>query len=170
MGERVTSSLFPLLDHRHHFINRNKPVLKGGQFMPEAVTASLDLWIIATYNEGYRGMSDMNEAILNRFKHLMWDYDDAVESKLIKSPTVRLLGEALRTARKANKLRTPVGTSALQGLERDVAAFGAEMGLNVLVGLFKANERDVVSSIIEDRSIIVLLNEELKQAEIEAGR
>ena len=168
MGERVTSSLFPLLDHRHHFINRNKPVLKGGQFMPEATTGSLDLWIIATYNEGYRGMSDMNEAILNRFKHLMWDYDDAVESKLIKSPTVRLLGEALRTARKANKLRTPCGTSALQGLERDCAAFGAEMGLTILVGLFKGQERAVVESIIEDRSIIVLLNEEAKQAAAEA--
>ena len=169
MGERVTSSLHPLADHRHQFINRNKPVLKGGQFMPETVTASLDLWIIGTYNEGYRGMGKFNEAFAQRFEHIVWGYDDAVENKLIKSPTVRLLGEALRVARRQGTIRTPFGTKALQKFERNVKAFGVEMAAQVVLGMFDASERDVVEAIIQDRSILVLLNEEARQAEVENG-
>ena len=169
MVERVTSSLHPLCDHRHHFVNRNKPVLRGGTFMPDTVSASLDLWIIGTYNEGYRGGGELNEAFNNRFRTIMWDYDDEIERKLIDSVTVRLLGDALRTARKANKIRTPIGTSALQGLQRDVATFGPEMACQVLLGMFKGNERDIVDSIITDRSIIVLLHEELKQQQADAA-
>jgi AAA domain (dynein-related subfamily) len=168
MGERVTSSLFPLLDHRHQFVNRNKPVFRGGQFMPETVTASLDLWVIATMNEGYKGMGDLTEALVSRFEHLVWDYDEDVEKKLVKSPTIRLLGEKLRLARKANKIRTPLGTSGLQKIQRNVATFGPEMAMNIMLGQFKPNERDIVASIVEDGSIIVLLIEEAKQAEEDA--
>jgi len=168
MAERVTTSLHSVADHRHLFINRNKPVRKGGQFMPETTVCHTDLWIIGTYNEGYRGMGEMNEAFLNRFRHIRWDYSDTVERKLITSPAIRLLGEALRTARSANQrgLRTPVGTSALQHLEEDVAAFGIEMGLDIFVGLFKAAEADVVREIIDGRSIRILLEQE-RQATID---
>ena len=81
MGERVTSSLHPLTDHRHHFVNRNKAVLRGGQIMPDVVSAHMDLWIVGTYNEGYRGMGEMNEAFINRFRHIRWGYDGNVESE-----------------------------------------------------------------------------------------
>jgi MoxR-like ATPase len=168
MGERVTSSLHPLTDHRHHFINRNKPVFKGGQFMPDAVTADLDLWVIGTYNEGYRGMGEMNEAFINRFRHLVWDYDQEVEQKLIPSPAIRLLGDALRTARSANQVRTPVGTAALQRVQEDVDAFGIAAAMEVFTGMFKPNERPVVQSIIEDRSIFLMLQEEARQDKLNA--
>ena len=118
MPERVTISLHPLADHRHHFVNRNKPVCKDGQFMPDAVVGDLDLWIIGTYNEGYRGMSQMNEAFINRFRHIPWGYDKAVEDKLINSPAIRILGERLRLARAANQIRTPVGTAPCSGSKR----------------------------------------------------
>jgi hypothetical protein len=167
MGERVTSSLHPLADARHHFVNRNKAVLRNGTILPEVTSAHMDLWILGTYNEGYRGMGEMNEAFINRFRHIRWGYDSAVELKLIKSAAVRLLGDALRTSRQRNSIRTPIGTAALQKVERDIAAFGAVVGLEVLIGMFKANEQEIVSSIIEDRSIIVLLNEEARQAKIE---
>jgi len=167
MGERVTSSLHPLSDSRHMFINRNKAVFKNGQIMPDVVSAHMDLWIIGTYNEGYRGMADMNEAFINRFRHIRWGYDGSVELKLIHSAALRLLGDALRTARQKNSIRTPIGTAALQKVERDVQAFGPVVGLQVLTGMFKANEADIVESIIEDRSIIVLLNEEERQRKVE---
>ena len=162
MGERVTSSLHSLCDSRHHFVNRNKPVEKGGIIMPEVVSASLDLWILGTYNEGYRGMGDMNEAFLNRFRHLTWGYNDAVETALVGSAAVRHLGEALRTARNKGVIRTPVGTAALQKAVADCTEFGPEMGLSIFLGLFKPMERPQVEDIINDRSIIVLLNEESK--------
>ena len=164
MGERVTSSLHPVIDHRHMFVNRNKPLWKDGQFMPSTVVASLDMWVVATYNEGYRGMGKMNEAFAERFEHILWDYDPAVENRLVKSPTVRLLGEALRNARKASEIQTPIGTSGLQRIQRNVTAMGAELAMQVLLGKFDASERDVVSAIIEDRSIILMLREELAAA------
>jgi len=167
MGERVTSSLHPLADSRHMFINRNKAVLRNGTIMPDVVSAHMDLWIIGTYNEGYRGMGEMNEAFINRFRTITWGYDSAVELKLIHSAAVRLLGDALRTSRAKNALRTPIGTAALQKLERDITTFGPVLALDILTGMFKANEREIVQSIIEDRSIIVLLNEEQRQARIE---
>ena len=86
MDARVTSSLHPLLDHRHTFTNRNKPVWSKGQFMPEVTRAHPDLWIIATYNEGYQGIGKMNEALHGRWDHIQWDYDEKVENTLVKSP------------------------------------------------------------------------------------
>ena len=164
MSERVTSSLHPLADHRHQFVNRNKAVLQGGQYLPETVLASPDLWIIGTYNEGYRGVGEMNEAFINRFRHLPWGYNDEVEKKLVKSPTVLLLGDRLRTARAARKLRTPVGTAALQRLERDVKSFGPSLALWTFTGMFREQERADVATIIEDASIELLLIEEVRQA------
>jgi hypothetical protein len=170
VGERVTSSLHSLCDHRHHFINRGKAVLKGGVFMPEYVKAHEDLWIVGTYNDGnYRGMGEMNEAFINRFRHIRWDYDPDVEAKLIASPGVRLLGEALRNARKANTkgFRTPVGTAALMRLEEDLQEMGVEMGLEIFKGMFKHTEYDTVTEIIDVR-IKLMLQEEANQAELNA--
>jgi MoxR-like ATPase len=153
MSERVTSSLHPLADQRHMFVNRNKPVQHGTDFLPETVTANVNLWLVGTINPGYRGMSDMNEAFAGRFRHLPWDYDDKVEAKLISSPAVLSLASKLRTARSLNKLRTPVGTAALQRLERDLATFGIDAALEVFVGMFKVQERDQVRADIIDGSI-----------------
>jgi len=166
IAERYTSSLHPIADHRHTFTNRNRPVaVPGDGFMPETVTTSMNLWFIGTFNEGYRGMSDMNEAFVNRFRHIEWGYDEKVEKALVPSPTIHLLADALRTARDQNKLRTPVGTAALQRLHLDIQTFGPELALDVFVAPFKAQERLIVRSIIEDRSIALLLGEELKGEE-----
>jgi hypothetical protein len=113
-------------------------------------------------------MGEMNEAFINRFRHLVWDYDQEVEQKLIPSPAIRLLGDALRTARSANQVRTPVGTAALQRVQEDVDAFGIAAAMEVFTGMFKPNERPVVQSIIEDRSIFLMLQEEARQDKLNA--
>lgn len=162
MGERVTTSLHPLADHRHAFTNRNKPVpVPGDGFMPETVVANKNLWILATYNVGYRGMSDMNEAFINRFRHLVWGYDLEVERKLVPGASIHLLADALRTARNANKLRTPIGTTVLQRLSLDCETLGVKAGLEILIGMFKPSEQEHVREIIDSRSIEVLLTEEV---------
>jgi len=160
MAERVTLSLHSLLDHRHSFVNRNRPVWRNGQFMPDVVKASLDLWIIATYNEGYRGMGKMNEALHQRFDHILWDYDESVETKLVKSPTVRLIAQAFRLAVKNNKLRTPFSTAAMQRLEHNVATFGVDMGVEIMLGMFEGHERDDANAIITDRGFVTMLRDE----------
>lgn len=168
LGERVTSSLHPVCDHRHTFTNRNRPVkVPGDGFMPETVVTVDDLWIIGTFNEGYRGMSDMNEAFTNRFRHIEWGYDKKVEQALVASPAINFLADALRHMRKNSKIRTPVGTASLQRLDLDVASFGPELALQVFTASFKANERELVEQVIEDRSVLTMLNEEARSANLQ---
>jgi hypothetical protein len=166
MPGNVTAALHPLADDRHQFVNIRKPVDDGhGGKMAEVVTASTDLWIVSTYNPGYAGMSKTNEAFAARFRWLTWDYDEEVEKKLIKSPAVRLLGQALRTARETRAIATPVGTSSLQRLERDIAMFGVTYAVWSFCGQFtNKSERTVVETLIEDRSIGVMLVTELEGA------
>ena len=164
MAERVTSSLHPLLDHRHFFVNRNKPVWRNGQFMPEIIRANIDLWIIATYNEGYKGAGPLNEAFAERFRHLLWGYDENVEDKLLKSPALKLLAGLLRTAREAMDISSPVGTSSLQNLKLDAQVFGVEMAVEIFIGKFLAHERGTVAEIIDGRSVAVMLRDEMNMA------
>lgn len=161
MGERVTSSMHPFLDHRRQFTNRNKPVqVSPGVFMPETVQVNPLTWCIATYNEGYRGMSQQNEAFINRFRHIEWDYSADVEKQLIRFVSVLTLGEACRLARSQGVLRTPVGTAALERLVTDVFVHGTDLALSIFVGTFPPVERMLVRDIIRDRSIDVLLEAE----------
>jgi hypothetical protein len=164
MPGNVTAALHPLADDRRQFVNIRKPVDDGhGGKMAEVVTASTDLWIISTYNPGYAGMSKTNEAFAARFRWLSWDYDEEVEKKLIKSPAVRLLGQALRTARDTRAISTPIGTSSLQRLERDVVMFSVEYALWAFCGQFTNRaERTVVETLIEDRSIRAMLLTEVE--------
>lgn len=163
MPERVTSTLHPVCDDRRTFVNRAKAVEVSGEFLPEQVKVNTGTWIVGTYNAGYKGAGAMNEAFLNRFRHLPWDYDDKVEAKLVASPTILLLGKALREARDLRAISTPVGTKALTRLERDAKVLGVETALWVFVGMFSLTERNKVKAIIEDRSITQLLTDELGQ-------
>jgi hypothetical protein len=163
MPGNVTAALHPLLDDRRCFVNIRKPVINDhGTWMPEVVTCSTDLWILCTYNPGYAGMSKTNEAFANRFVWLPWGYDEDVEKRLIKSPAIRLLGQALRTARETRAITTPVGTSALQRLEEDIMALGVDYALWAFCGQFTSRtEASVVEEIITDKSIRIMLEAEV---------
>lgn len=162
MPGNVTSALHPILDDRRQFINIRKPVAdEYGMYAPEVVNVSRDLWIVCTYNPGYAGMSKTNEAFANRFRWLPWDYDDKVESKLIKSPTIRMLGQALRLARETRAITTPVGTSALQRLEEDILHLDVDYALWAFMGQFTSKaEKAKVDAILTDRSIKALIENE----------
>jgi hypothetical protein len=164
MPGNVTAGLHPLLDDRRQVVNVRKPVDDGhGGHMPEVIYANRDLWVVSTYNPGYAGMSKANEALLARFVWLQWDYDEEVERKLIKSAAIRLLGQTLRNARETRAITTPVGTRALQRLERDVQLLGVEFALWSFCGKFTSrSERTVVNTLIEDRSIKLMLNTEVE--------
>jgi energy-coupling factor transporter ATP-binding protein EcfA2 len=161
MPERVTSTLHPVCDDRRTFVNRAKAVHVDGEYLPEQVKVNTGTWIIGTYNSGYKGAGAMNEAFTNRFRHLPWGYDDAVEKKLIKSPTVLLLGKALRDARNLRSINTPVGTKALQRLWQDAQSLGVEAAVWAFTGMFPETERPKVQSMLEDRSIEALLKDEI---------
>ena len=158
----VTAALHPILDDRRQFVNIRKPVDDGhGGFTPEVVNVSPDLWCVCTYNPGYAGMGKTNEAFANRFQWLPWDYDEAVEKRLVKSPGVRVLGKALRNARSVRAVNTPVGTSALERLVDDLRHFGVDYALWAFLGQFNsAAERVKVEAIIEEMSVRAILESE----------
>jgi MoxR-like ATPase len=165
MGERVTSALHSVCDHRRSFVNRMKAVRvvhEGTEtFIPEIVKASDGMWIVGTINPaGYKGAS-MGEAFLNRWVHIPWGYDEAVEKKLIPSATVRLLGQALREARATRAINTPIGTAALSRLCEQVTNYGVETSLWMLTAMFTPQEQPKVEAIIQDRSIKMLLEDEV---------
>lgn len=163
MPGNVTSALHPVLDDRRQFVNIRKPVPDGhGGYKPEVVNVSTDLWVLCTYNPGYAGMAKTNEAFANRFEWLTWDYDEEVEKRLIKSPAIRLLGQALRIARDNRAVTTPVGTSALQRLERNIASLGLDYAVWSFLGQFTSKaEKAKVQSIIDERSIYAMLEAEI---------
>ena len=162
MPGNVTAALHPLFDDRRQFVNIRKPVPDGhGGYQPEVVQASKNLWVVSTYNPGYAGMSKTNEAFANRFAWLEWGYDEEVESRLIKSPAILLLGKALRLARETRAITTPVGTSALQRLERDLMRLSVDYALWAFAGQFTSKaEKTKVEAIILDRGIRGLLEAE----------
>lgn len=162
---RVTQALHPLLDDRRHFVNYSRPVkVPGDGFVPEVVEANPELWVVGTYNEGYRGTGLLAEALTNRFVTIEHGYDDSVEKKLISSPTVRLLAEALRTARANNQIQSPVGTRLLTELSESALLHGAEYALWAFTGSFPGRDRERVRTIIRDRSIESLLTDEVRLA------
>jgi hypothetical protein len=89
-----------------------------------------------------------------------WNYDDAVEEKLVPSPSVRSFGVALREARANRSLTLPVGTSALRRLNEDCAMFGVDLALWSFTAMFPPNERERVMAICEDRGFLALLKAE----------
>ena len=170
IAERFTTSMFPLFDWRHEFTNPNKPVLKGGLFMPETIRAHPDFWPVATYNEGYEGMVKLNRAVHQRFDHILWDYSDEVEAELVKSPGVLVIGKAFRAARKNRKLSQPIGTAVLQRFVRNIRRFGVEAAQEVFLGMFDERERRAAEDIFKDRTLIDALNEEERQRQENATR
>lgn len=166
----VTSALHPVLDDRRQFVNIRKPVADGhGGYKPEVVHVNTDLWVLCTYNPGYAGMSKTNEAFANRFEWLTWDYDEEVEKRLIKSPAIRLLGQALRVARDNRAVTTPVGTSALQRLEQNISTLGLDYSMWSFLGQFTSKaEKAKVQAIIEERSIRTMLEAEIAPTDASA--
>lgn len=166
MTGNVTAAIHPVTDDRRQFVNLRKPVSDGhGGHQPEVVDASTDMWVLCTYNPGYAGMSKTNEAFAARFVWLEWGYDEEVEKALIKSPAVRLLGQALRLARETRAIVTPIGTSALQRLEQDLDTLGVEYALWAFCGQFTSKaEKNKVETIIVDRGIRGLLDNEFFSA------
>lgn len=170
-GEKVTTAMHPVLDDRRYFINTKRAIkVPGDGYSPDVVKVSPGCWVLGTFNPGYRGMGMHNEAFINRFRVIPWGYDEAVEKKLVSSPAVRLLGAALREARAARTISTPVGTKALQRLDGDLHNFPVETCLWTFTGLFQPNEQPKVHAIIQDRSIKQLLDAESAARAAEAQR
>lgn len=165
LPERVTSSLHPLCDDRRMFVNRGKAVPVEGStgFMPKITKASPNLWILGAYNDGYRGSGQLQEAFLNRFKHIQWGYEEAIEKQLIASPVIRRMGVTLRMAYETRAISTPVGTKALEGFTAAFFQHGPEYALWEFLGMFPGKDRARAESILEQNTLVKYLADEWEQ-------
>lgn len=171
LDDRALSSLNPVADDRRFFVNRQKAVkVPGDGFIPEIVKAHPDLWVVGTYNDGYRGTGTLQEAFSNRFVHLPWDYDEDVEKRLVKSPVIReTVAPMLRNARRQGNITTPVGTRALQEMEDAAYTHGAAFAVWAISGMFPAQDRARVMNLMVERSVEELLEDELKTSGAEVS-
>lgn len=143
MPAKIAASLYSLLDHR-----RSIQLLghKG-----EHVTAHSDLLIVADMNPKYRGTMDLNLALANRFGvKVVWNYDPAVEDKLVPS---KALLDIVRKIRKEANIRTPIGTNMMIDFVSIAVALGMKFATANFVNSFAESERDVASKILDAASV-----------------
>lgn len=139
--DRIGTVLFSLLDKRREITLLDH---KG-----EVIQAHPDLLIIADMNPDYEGTRPLNKALRNRFAvQLNWDYDPAVEGKLLKSPALLKMAQQLRQDMQRQGLETPVSTNMLMEFER-FADKSFDLAVMMFVNHFNDEERAVVSQIVD---------------------
>lgn len=134
MPAKIAAALYQLLDHR-----RALTLLahKG-----ETIKANDMLLIVADMNPKYRGTTDLNIALANRFPIKQdWGYDLDVEAKLVQSDALRSIVQGIR---KQDEIRTPVGTNAMQEFEDIAPTLGIEFAVENFIAMFAESERDPV--------------------------
>ena len=116
----------------------------------EVVHAHPDFMVVATYNNGYRGSTKVNQAVLDRFKiKLMFDYDTTIEKQLINSATLLQLAEQMRADSIQGIYETPISLRLLLAFQELATEINYEFAVeNFLMG-FTVDERPSVKLLLE---------------------
>ena len=144
ISPKIYTTLYPLTDGR-----RTITLL---DHMGETIVAHPDLTIFATMNPDYIGTTPLNFAMRNRFDiQLAWDYDDAVESKLIKSKSLLLIAKQLRTEAAKGQYETPISTNMLMEIAEFIADadLGYEFAIENFIAHFSADEQPSVRLVFQ---------------------
>lgn len=159
---RITAAFHGVLSvMRRMSIPENGEIVRAGH----GGAAPQPLLFGAAYNPRYQGAMRLNEALANRFAvQIEWDYDRAVESRLI--PSARLLDTA-DTMRGLAEIRTPVSTNALMEFVKHAAHLGYPAASALFVGRFAPEERAPVRRAMDANAQAIL--SELGDAFISGG-
>ncbi|CAB4129720.1 AAA domain containing protein [uncultured Caudovirales phage] len=142
MPERITTVLFGLLDDR-----REIQLLENGG---EVIKAHPDLIVIGDHNPNYRGSRPMNQAWKDRFSHkLEFDYDKAIERKLIKNEALLEVAGKLRQQADKGEIDTPVSTRGLIAFVKNVEALGLDYAVMSYINGFLDDEREAVKLVFD---------------------
>jgi len=168
LPERISTVLFgptdsrralTLMDHKGEVLKAHRPTVlkrRGDQMIP--ITCWCDSpesddckskWviIIGDMNPDYEGTRPLNKAFRNRFAvQLQFDYDSAVEKLLIKSASLRIMANDIRSD---DQYETPVATNMLIEFESQCEVLGIEFAKSNFINHFSPEERDVVKVVIE---------------------
>jgi len=142
MPERITTVLFGLLDDR-----REIQLLENGG---EVIKAHPDLVVIGDHNPNYRGARPMNQAWKDRFQHKWeFEYDKAIERKLIPSPALLEVATKLRANADKGELDTPISTRSLVAFCNNVKNIGLDYAIDNYVNGFLDDEREGVKVVMQ---------------------
>lgn len=142
MPERITTVLFGLLDDR-----REIQLLENGG---EVIKAHPDLLIVGDHNPNYRGSRPMNQAWKDRFAHkLEFDYDIAIERKLIKNSSLLEVANKLREQVYKGELDTPISTRGLIAFVKNTENIGLDYAVTSYVNGFLDDEREAVKLVMD---------------------
>lgn len=116
----------------------------------ETIEAHPDLTIFATMNPDYVGTTPLNYAFRNRFDiQIPWDYDDAVEDKLIKCKALRTLMKQLRAEAAKGQYETPISTNMGMEFLKFVDALGYEFATENFIAHFSFDEQASVRMVFQ---------------------
>lgn len=131
---RVSTVLFSLLDYR-----REIQLLENGG---EVIKAHPNLLIVADMNLGYKGTQALNQAFNDRFGiKLEFDYDKAIELKVVKNKALLDLAYQLRAQYDTEEITTPVSTRGLVDFIANAKHFGIDFAITCYVNGFEKEER-----------------------------
>lgn len=102
----------------------------------ELVRAGPQLLIAATMNPEYIGTTPIGQAFSARFQHIPWDYDAAVEKKLL-APSIVKMASKLRAS---EHIFTPVSTHLLMKFQDTIQQMGYEFARKLFSASFSPDE------------------------------
>jgi hypothetical protein len=144
ISPKIYTTLYPLTDGR-----RSITLL---DHMGETILAHKDLTIFATMNPDYIGTTPLNFAMRNRFDiQLSWDYDDAVEAKLVSSKALLLVTKQLRAEAAKGQYETPISTNMLIEVEEFIkdSDLGYEFAVENFIAHFSSEEQASVRLVFQ---------------------
>ena len=144
ISPKIYTTLYPLTDGRR--------CITLLDHMGETIVAHKDLTIFATMNPDYIGTTPLNFAMRNRFDiQLSWDYDDAVEAKLVSSKALLLVTKQLRAEAAKGQYETPISTNMLIEVEAFIkdADLGYEFAVENFIAHFSSEEQASVRLVFQ---------------------
>lgn len=158
LSERIAPVLYELfdkrreitlLDHKGEKIRAHRPQCWCD--LPRPDCRQRWVMVVADMNPGYAGTRPLNAAMRNRFAlQIEWDYDPAVEAKLVRSAVLR---EIATNARRqiGRTLETPVATNMLQEFERIAGDMGVEFAIENFCRHFDVDEYPAIKGVFDDK-------------------
>ena len=115
----------------------------------EVVVAHPNFSLVATYNNGYRHSNKLNEAFLDRFTKLRFDYDPTLEKQIIKSKKLLELANQLRADSISGLYSTPISLRILKRFQIQAEKLGYEFASKAFVRNFTDEERASVQLLLD---------------------
>jgi MoxR-like ATPase len=114
----------------------------------EVVKAHKDFFLVACINPDYEGTKPLNLALKDRFEILKFDYDDKVESKLVKDENMLAFAKKVRALYKEGEMSSPLSTRTLMRNDKLTETFGKEIADMFLINKFENEDAKGVEEVL----------------------